>query len=146
MRSGRFAANAKADSSLRRPGESMTPRERFMAGILGKPVDRRPVGSPTSVATVEQMESTGACFPEVHQDGEAMARLAAGSYEVLGYDAIMPIFSVQQEAAACGAEAGPRRAGSERAGAATPSAFATSRRRPSPCPRSDRRPDRRRCR
>ncbi len=82
----------------------MTPRERFLAGILGKAVDRTPVGSPTSVATVEQMELTGAGFPGVHLDGGAMASLASGAHEILGFDAIMPIFSVTQEAAALGCE------------------------------------------
>jgi MtaA/CmuA family methyltransferase len=82
----------------------MTPRERFLAGIQGQPVDRTPVGSPTSVATVEQMDLLGASFPEVHRDGAAMATLAAGAYELLGYDAIMPVFSVIQEAAALGCE------------------------------------------
>ena len=80
----------------------MTPKRRFLAGLLGGRVDRPPVGSVTSVATVEQMEMTGAWFPDVHLDGEAMARLAAGAHEVLGYDAIMPYFSVQAEAAALG--------------------------------------------
>jgi methylthiol:coenzyme M methyltransferase len=82
----------------------MAPRERFLAGILGKSVDRTPVGSPTSVATVEQMELTGAFFPKVHQDGAAMAKLASGAHEILDYDAIMPIFSVTQEAAALGCD------------------------------------------
>src|SRR5512142_2411002 len=82
----------------------MTPRERFLAGIQGKPVDRMPVGSPTSVTTVEQMSATGAAFPDAHQDGAIMARLAAAGHEILGYDAVMPIFSVVQEAAALGCE------------------------------------------
>jgi MtaA/CmuA family methyltransferase len=85
-------------------GKPMTPRARFLAGITGRPVDRTPVGSPTSVATVEQMELTGAGFPEVHLEAEAMAALAAGAHEILGYDAIMPVFSVTQEAAALGCE------------------------------------------
>ena len=83
---------------------AMTPKRRFLSAILGGRVDRIPIGSPTSVATVEQMEITGAYFPEVHRDGEKMARLAAGAYEILGYDAIMPYFSVQAEAAALGCE------------------------------------------
>jgi MtaA/CmuA family methyltransferase len=83
---------------------TMTPKERFLAAILGKPVDRTPVGSPTSVATVEQMVLTDGFFPTVHLDGMAMARLAAGAHEILGYDAIMPVFSVTQEAAALGCE------------------------------------------
>jgi methylthiol:coenzyme M methyltransferase len=84
--------------------ESMTPRQRFLAAISGRPVDRPAVASPTSVATVEQMRHTGASFPAVHVDGIAMARLAAGAHDILGYDAIMPVFSVIQEAAALGCE------------------------------------------
>ncbi len=82
----------------------MTPKRRFLSGILGGRVDCTPVGSVTSVATLEQMEITGAFFPDVHLDGEKMARLAAGAYGILGYDAIMPYFSVQAEAAALGCD------------------------------------------
>ena len=82
----------------------MTPKRRFLSGILGGRVDRPPVGSVTSVANVEQMEITGAYFPDVHQDGQMMARLAAAAHDVLGYDAIPPYFSVQAEAAALGCE------------------------------------------
>lgn len=82
--------------------QTMSPKRRFLAGIMGGRVDRVSVGSPTSVATVEQMEMTGASFPDVHLDAAKMARLAAGAYEILGYDAIMPVFSVAQESAALG--------------------------------------------
>lgn len=82
----------------------MTPKRRFLSGILGGRVDRPSVGSATSVATVEQMEVTGAFLPDAHLDGDKMARLAAGAHDVLGYDAIMPYFSVQAEAAALGCE------------------------------------------
>jgi [methyl-Co(III) methanol-specific corrinoid protein]:coenzyme M methyltransferase len=50
------------------------------------------------------MKLANAWFPEVHQDGEGMAALGATSYTVLGFDTIAPVFSVQQEAAALGAE------------------------------------------
>ncbi len=86
------------------PTPAMTPKRRFLSALLGGRVDRVPIGSPTSVATVEQMEIMGAFFPEVHCDGEKMARLAAGAVEILGYDAIMPYFSVQAEAAALGCD------------------------------------------
>ena len=82
----------------------MTPKRRFLSGLLGGRVDRVPVGSPTSVATVECMKIAGAYFPDVHIDGEAMATLAATAYTVLGYDCIMPVFSVQQESAALACE------------------------------------------
>lgn len=82
----------------------MTPKRRFLSSLLGGRTDRPPVASVTSVANVEQMELTGAFFPDVHLDGAKMARLAAAAYDVLGYDAVMPYFSVQAEAAALGCE------------------------------------------
>lgn len=82
--------------------EPMTPKRRFLAGVLGGRVDAVPTGSPTSVATVECMELSGAYFPDVHTDGRKMATLAATAHTVLGFDAIMPIFSVQQESAGLG--------------------------------------------
>ena len=57
----------------------MTPKRRFLAGILGGRQDRPAVGSVTSVACVEQMHITGACFPQVHLDAEAAARLAGAA-------------------------------------------------------------------
>jgi MtaA/CmuA family methyltransferase len=83
--------------------ESMTPRERVLAALRRQPVDRTPVASPTSVATMEQMARTGAWFPRAHTDAATMARLAAAAHELLGYDAVMPVFSVVQEAAMLGA-------------------------------------------
>ena len=50
----------------------MTPKRRFLAGILGGRVDRTPVGSVTSVANVEQMEMTGAFFPDAHLDRKSV--------------------------------------------------------------------------
>jgi MtaA/CmuA family methyltransferase len=83
---------------------TMTPKRRFLSGLFGGRVDRIPVGSPTSVATVECMNLCGAYFPEVHLNAEAMASLATTAHTVLGYDCIMPVFSVQQESAALGCE------------------------------------------
>ncbi len=82
----------------------MNSRTRFFDALNRKPVDRPPVGSPTSVANVDQMSLMQAEFPAVHLDAAKMARLASGAYEILGYDAIMPVFSVAQEAAALGCE------------------------------------------
>src|SRR5512133_1207116 len=82
----------------------MSPKRRFLSGLFGGRTDRTPVGNPTSVATVELMEITGAHFPDAHLDPEKMARLAAAGHEVLGFDTIAPYFSVQQEAEALGCE------------------------------------------
>jgi [methyl-Co(III) methanol-specific corrinoid protein]:coenzyme M methyltransferase len=80
--------------------EWMTPKRRFLSGLFGGRVDRLPVGSVTSVATVECMEASGAYFPEAHFDAEKMAKLAATAYDILGYDCLMPYFSVWIEGAA----------------------------------------------
>ncbi|MGE4353435.1 MAG: uroporphyrinogen decarboxylase family protein [Oscillospiraceae bacterium] len=84
--------------------ETMTSYERVMAVFKGEKPDRTPVICPTSIATVECMEMTGAKFPEVHTDGEKMAALAAAGHDILGFDAVFPYFGVQNEAAAFGAE------------------------------------------
>lgn len=83
---------------------SMSPRSRFLSGVLGGRVDRPPVGNVVSIATQELMEETDAWFPEAHLDAVTMARLAAGGHEVLGFDTVAPYFSVVQEAAALGCE------------------------------------------
>lgn len=82
----------------------MSPKRRFLSGLFGGRVDRTSVANPTSVATVELMEATGAFFPDAHLDPEKMAALAAAGHEILGYDTIAPIFSVQQEAVALGCD------------------------------------------
>jgi [methyl-Co(III) methanol-specific corrinoid protein]:coenzyme M methyltransferase len=80
-----------------------TPKRRFLSGLFGgRKEDRIAVANPTSIVSVELMEKTGVFFPDAHLDPKKMAELAAGGYEVLGFDSIMPEFSVQQEAAALG--------------------------------------------
>ena len=85
-------------------GWPMLPKRRFLTALLGGKPDRIPVGNVVSVATVEQMQLVDAWFPEAHSDPEGMARLAAAGYTLLGYDTVMPVFSVTQEAAALGCE------------------------------------------
>jgi len=82
-----------------------TPKRRFLSGILGgRKGDRISVANPTSIVSVELMEKMGIFFPEAHLDSNRMAELAAGGYEILGFDTVMPEFSVQQEAEALGCE------------------------------------------
>ena len=84
--------------------ESMTPRERVMNALAGLPVDRTPVANPTNVATVELMDMVDAPFPDACRDPELAARLAATGHTELGFDAIMPYFTIIQESAALGCE------------------------------------------
>lgn len=83
--------------------ETMTSRERVLAALRGEPVDRTPVINPTSVATVELMDLVDAPFPDANRDPELMAALAATGYTELGFDSVMPVFSIIQESSALGA-------------------------------------------
>ena len=84
--------------------ETMTPRERVLNSLAGKPVDRTPVANPTNVATVELMDLVDAPFPDACRDPELAARLAATGYTELGFDAIMPYFTIIQESSALGCD------------------------------------------
>jgi [methyl-Co(III) methanol-specific corrinoid protein]:coenzyme M methyltransferase len=80
----------------------MTSRERVLAALRREPVDRTPCVNPTSVATVELMDLADAPFPEANREPELMARLAATGHTELGFDSIMPVFSIIQESSALG--------------------------------------------
>jgi [methyl-Co(III) methanol-specific corrinoid protein]:coenzyme M methyltransferase len=80
----------------------MTPRERVLAALRGEPVDRTPLVNPTSLATVELMDLVDAPFPDANRTPELMARLAATGHTELGFDSIMPVFSIIQESSAIG--------------------------------------------
>jgi [methyl-Co(III) methanol-specific corrinoid protein]:coenzyme M methyltransferase len=85
--------------------QSLSPKRRFLSALFGgRKEDRPPVGNPTSIISIELMEKTGIFFPQAHLDARKMAELAAAGHEILGFDCIMPEFSVQQEAAALGCE------------------------------------------
>ena len=82
----------------------MSPKRRFLTALLGGQPDRIPVGNVVSIATMELMEKSGGWFPQVHLEVKPMVKLAEAGHTVLGYDTVMPVFSVVQEAAALGCE------------------------------------------
>jgi MtaA/CmuA family methyltransferase len=82
--------------------ETMTSRERVLAALRREPVDRTPLVNPTSLATVELMDLVDAPFPHANRDPGVMARLAATGHTELGFDSIMPVFSIIQESSAIG--------------------------------------------
>jgi len=83
----------------------LTPRRRFLSNLMGGRRGRRiSVSNPTSIACVELMDKVGVHFPDAHLNAADMAELAAAGYEILGFDTVMPEYSVQQEAAALGCE------------------------------------------
>jgi len=50
------------------------------------------------------MQEVGVVFPEAHVNAEKMAALAAAGYTKLGFDNVMPLFSVWHESSAMGCE------------------------------------------
>lgn len=84
--------------------EPMSSKRRFLTALLGGNPCCVPAGNVVSVATIDQMRLVDAWFPEAHIDAEVMARLAAAGHTLLGFDTVMPVFSVTQEASALGCD------------------------------------------
>ncbi|MBN1291599.1 MAG: MtaA/CmuA family methyltransferase [Candidatus Latescibacteria bacterium] len=80
----------------------MKPKDIFMKSLFREQVPRPATGSATSVVTVDLMDKAGFFFPEAHLDAEKMAGLAAAGYTEIGFDNVMPLFSVWHESAAIG--------------------------------------------
>ncbi|MCX5822869.1 MAG: MtaA/CmuA family methyltransferase, partial [Deltaproteobacteria bacterium] len=82
-----------------------TPYNLFMSALYGgRKGIRPPTGNPTSIACVELMKACGAFFPEAHLNARTMADLALAGHELVGFDTVMPEYSVHQESAALGCE------------------------------------------
>lgn len=82
-----------------------TPHNLVMSALYdGRKGDRPPAGNPTSIACHDLMDAAGASFPEAHLDAQAMADLALAGHEIIGFDTVMPEYSVHQESAALGCE------------------------------------------
>ncbi len=80
-----------------------SPFQLVMSGLYqGRKGARPPVANPTSIVCHGLLEATGVPFAQAHRDAEMMAQLALAGHEVAGFDAVMPEFSVDQEAAALG--------------------------------------------
>jgi [methyl-Co(III) methanol-specific corrinoid protein]:coenzyme M methyltransferase len=81
------------------------PRNLIMSAVFNGRKGRRPaVGNPTSIVCHELMDAAGVSFPEAHLDARAMADLALAGHEILGFDTVMPKYSVHQESAALGCD------------------------------------------
>jgi len=85
-----------------------TPKERLYRALRKQPVDRMPAVCFTQTATVEQMEASGAYWPEAHADAEKMATLAEAGHTVIGFEAVRVPFDITAEAElfGCGIKAG----------------------------------------
>jgi MtaA/CmuA family methyltransferase len=82
-----------------------TPYNLVMSALYGgRKGIRPPVVNPTAIVCHELMDAAGVDYPKAHLDARAMADLALAGHEIIGFDSVMPEFSVDQEAAALGAE------------------------------------------
>ena len=82
----------------------MTSRERVLAAFRGEEYDAIPVVNPTSLANIECMKLSKAYFPRANLNPERMADLAQTSHSILGFDSVMPYFSIANELGALGCE------------------------------------------
>lgn len=81
----------------------MTNREHFLNALKRGQTAGRPVfGTGTSIVCRDLMDRVGVWFPEGHTDAGKMAALAIAGHTLLGFDVVMPLFSVCHEAAAMG--------------------------------------------
>jgi len=79
-----------------------SPRDIFLRSLKREAVPRPANGSATSVVTLDLMEKVRVYFPDAHLDPVKMADLAAAGHTVIGFDNVMPLFSVWHESAALG--------------------------------------------
>ena len=78
-------------------------RTRTSLGSLAARAGRSYSGLQSNVVgNVELMDLVDAPFPEANRNPEMMARLAATGYTELGFDSIMPVFTIIQESSALG--------------------------------------------
>ncbi len=82
----------------------MTPKERVMRVFNHQKPDRMPCFCANGTPTYEQMERSGAYWPEAHERAEDMAKLALAAYTVLGFDAVRVPFCQTFEAEALGSK------------------------------------------
>ena len=71
---------------------NMTPKEIILNILSKKETPRRGVANPVSSTNIKQMEMMNSFFPEAHYDAKKMYELSRANYEILEYDAIMPVF------------------------------------------------------
>jgi [methyl-Co(III) methanol-specific corrinoid protein]:coenzyme M methyltransferase len=85
----------------------MNAKERVMAVLDQQKSDRMPCFGANSTVTYDQMERVQAFWPEGHENGETMAKIALAAHTVLGFDAVRVPFCQTFEAHALGCKIKP---------------------------------------
>lgn len=81
----------------------MTPKERFLAALSRKQLDRPAVGCVTQSVTVDQMEAMKTYWPDAHSDPQKMAQLGIAGAKVFGFENARIPFCLTVEAEQFGA-------------------------------------------
>lgn len=82
----------------------MKPRDRVLAALDRKKLDRPPVVCFTQSATVDQMDAVGVHWPDAHTDPEKMATLALAANKVFGFESARVPFCLTVEAEIMGCD------------------------------------------
>ncbi|GAB4256034.1 MAG: methylcobamide:CoM methyltransferase MtaA [Thermoleophilia bacterium] len=86
---------------------SMSPRDRVLSRLNGKPVDITPVGCTTTYGVVDLMDASGAERPEADHDPRKMADLAIAGVKYAGFEWIKAMgWDITPMSEAFGAEMG----------------------------------------
>jgi [methyl-Co(III) methanol-specific corrinoid protein]:coenzyme M methyltransferase len=87
---------------------NMTPKERVIAALEKKKLDRPPVVCFTQSVTVDVMDATKTYWPDAHTNAKQMAALAVGTHTVLGLESARLPFclTVEAEIMGCGVDLG----------------------------------------
>lgn len=80
------------------PTSSLTPRERVLRLFRGQEIDRPPCFSGMGNVTMEGIKSLGLRFCQIHENAEHMAKAAATSYKLFGYECAVVPFDLGVEA------------------------------------------------
>jgi [methyl-Co(III) methanol-specific corrinoid protein]:coenzyme M methyltransferase len=82
--------------------DHMTPRDRVLAALARKKLDRPPAVCFTQSATIDAMEAVGVYWPNAHQDPHMMAELSAAPNKVWGVECARLPFCLTVEAEVMG--------------------------------------------
>ncbi|MDD1770861.1 MAG: MtaA/CmuA family methyltransferase [Methanomassiliicoccales archaeon] len=81
---------------------NLTPKERVLAALDKKKLDRPPAVCFTQIVTVDSMEAVKVYWPDAHTDAQKMATLGAAPSKVFGFECVRYPFCLTVEAEVLG--------------------------------------------
>ena len=83
---------------------SFNSRERVLKLLRREKVDTIPLFSGMGNVTIHGLEKYGWRFPEIHNDATKMAKMAASTFQLFGFESVVVPFDMGVEAEALGSE------------------------------------------